>query len=116
MDASSDARLAEQSARRGAGHGVVNSPNILRSSRSMEHRSLPDAQLRLFPTYEDEDDRLQTLHEQPQNEQTLASPVTEKKPLALQVATQLSGRDIMADLQYTERKQAERNHIIMLNL
>ena len=118
MDDSFDARIATKTTCRSAGNGAVNPPNILRSSRSMEHRAPADAQLRLFPTYRDENNQLQTLHEQfpPGYNQPLTPPPTETKPTILKIATNLSGRDFMADLQYTDRKEAVRNHIIMLNL
>jgi hypothetical protein len=88
----------------------------------MEHRAPADAQLRLFPSYADEDARLQAIPEAAGSERpslplAATTAATEKPNVALQVANHLTGRDIMADLQSpSERDEAERNHIIMLNL
>lgn len=131
MDSSSDAMMATMMSRRGTGKAVVTPPSILRSSRSMEHRSPSDALLERFPSYKDENEGLQSLREELQdssehttnnghitNNGTLTPPPAQRKPVALQYANQIAGRDILADLpaSYMERKEAERNHIIMLNL
>ena len=144
MDASDAAMLCSQANIRGTGKGCINSPNILRSSRSLEHRAPSDAELRLYPSYKDENDlvALEThledsssslLDEDQETEAgnttnnnsskaiastlkatPLSPPPTERKPVALKYASQLSGRDLLADFHFMERKEAEKNHIIML--
>ena len=66
MDASDDAILSTQTIRYGAGKGVVQPPNLLRSSRCLEHRAPLDAHLRLFPDFRDENDILRTVQEEQQ--------------------------------------------------
>lgn len=120
MDSSSDAMMANMTSRRGTCKGVVNPPSILRSSRSMEHRSPCDAQLQRFPLYREENMGLDILVEE-QSEDHGPKPLSpstaaERRPAALQFANHLSGRDVLADFYIMETKQAVKNHIIMLNL
>ena len=165
MDASDDVMLCSQANIRGTGKGCINSPNILRSSRSLEHRAPTDAALRLYPSFRDENNlvalephleeesisssssnvvdggeeidvlgdssgnttttgnscRRMGATESPEGQVVSSSPVVtspppteRRKPLALKYATQLSGRDLLADFRFKERKEAEKKHIIML--